>query len=626
MSKTALLAQNDNTAIEAIKQKVGRSVFDLSHSTTFPIDVDGAILPICCVETVPSDSFEISCEALLRQLSPLKVPLMTNLRLNTAWYWCDNRLAWPKWERFMTGGRSGNEVYEIPQMCNVEDVIEAPATEHEKFDLLDTTPSSGVVGTNATRANTLHTYFGLSFNKDASSSLADESEELPLAFASFDYQIICRDFYTDVDRLNDNPAVGNDFYDYDDVDSDWAYSTLFPSDDDDFKLADGIQIQSGIHSHKGPLLDKVRYHNVRDDYFTTSKKAPMRGDVPEVSITGTAASLNVDDAIMPEQEFGSAFLDKPISTIGIQTTTMGQSTDFKLVGGEYNKASDTYTHTGANPTDYNANLTRIKNALSKIKVNIDSVGKVNAAELRLLSQLTIWQELNGLHKPYYNDFLNAHFENVRVGESPVEKPQFIGGTSQLININQIVQVSASTETSALGNQGATAQSLANNYVGKFFCNNYGFLIGVAYIIPDMLYNPAIPRQFSRRTKEDYYSPEFANLSMQATLNKEIFFSNDSDWNNTPWGYVGCYDELRSIPNRVAGDMLNPSYTDLKAWTLRREFANDNLPSMSHKFECLKDNVDKTAWAVPSMPAFILQCANFIKAVRPMPYIAIPKAL
>lgn len=637
MSKTALLAQNDNTAIEAIKQKVGRSVFDLSHSTTFPIDVDGAILPICCVETVPSDSFEISCEALLRQLSPLKVPLMTNLRLNTAWYWCDNRLAWPKWERFMTGGRSGNEVYEIPQMCNVEDVIVSPATEHKKFDLFDTTPSSGVVGTNADRSNTLHTYFGLSFNKDASSTLGDESDELPLAFSSFDYQIICRDFYTDVDRLNDNPATGNDFYDYSDVDSDWAYSTLFPSDDDDFKLADGIQIQSGIHSHKGPLLDKVRYHNVRDDYFTTSKKAPMRGDIPEIDIGVSSASIDFSKSVLKltdsettSKDFYYVGFDNAHDKLGLTQSNAGSAENQQLNGLTGNKkgmnSSSNFFLDRANAGTTDTPSQRLLNALNNAEITVNNFQKVNAAELRLLSQLTVWQELNGLHKPYYNDFLNAHFENVRVGESPVEKPQFIGGTSQLININQIVQVSASTETSALGNQGATAQSLANNYVGKFFCNNYGFLIGVAYIIPDMLYNPAIPRQFSRRTKEDYYSPEFANLSMQATLNKEIFFSNDSDWNNTPWGYVGCYDELRSIPNRVAGDMLNPSYTDLKAWTLRREFANDNLPSMSHKFECLKNNVDKTAWAVPSMPAFILQCANFIKAVRPLPYIAIPKAL
>ena len=84
-----------------------------------------------------------------------------------------------------------------------------------------------------------------------------------------------------------------------------------------------------------------------------------------------------------------------------------------------------------------------------------------------------------LHKPYYNDFLNAHFDGVRVGESPVEKPIYIGGTSQLISINEILQTSQTTESSPLGNQGATAMSLSQNYVGKYYCNNYGYIIGIA---------------------------------------------------------------------------------------------------------------------------------------------------
>lgn len=232
-----------------------------------------------------------------------------------------------------------------------------------------------------------------------------------------------------------------------------------------------------------------------------------------------------------------------------------------------------------------------------------------------------------LHDPYYNDFLNAHFDGVRVGESPIEKPQYIGGTSQLISINEVLQTSESTQNNPLGKTGATAMSLANNFVGRYYCNNYGFIIGVAYIVPEMMYRPAIPRQFSRRAKEDYYSPEFANLSMQATLNKEIFFSDDDDWNNTPWGYTGAFDEMRSIPNRIAGDLLNDSYQDLQAWVLTRQMSNDNKPAMESIWLSLKGNVPMTAWTVDnSAPKFMLQCANYIKAVRPMPKIAIPKAL
>lgn len=353
----------------------------------------------------------------------------------------------------------------------------------------------------------------------------------------------------------------------------------------------------------------------------------MRGDSPTISTStgsitlpsGTTVTLNNNDSTKnlvntKYQQYAGHFEDTTV------LSDSDSSGNLSIHSEKYGLASDD-------------NPLFLKEVTGQTSADITISGTVTtavtAADLRLLSQLTVWQELNMLHEPYYNDFLNAHFDGVRVGESPVEKPQYIGGTSQLISINEILQTSQTTtgaSGSPLGNQGATAMSLASNYVGRYYCNNYGYIIGVAYIIPEIMYKPAMPRGFSRRTKEDYYSPEFANLSMQATLNKEIFFSNDSDWNNAPWGYTGAYDELLPIPNRIAGDLLNSNYTDLQKWVLTREMDNDNLPAMESTWLSLKGNVDKTAWAVQNMPVFMLQCANYIKAVRPMPKVAIPKAL
>lgn len=666
MAKTALLGQNDNLAIENLKQSVGRSVFNLSHSTSFPIDVDGAILPILAMETVPTDSFQISNEVLLRQLSPLKVPIMTNLRLNTAYFYCSNRMAWDKWSRFISGGRSGNETYEIPTMCNKQ-VIEAGVT----TSYLKDTDSD----VNIDFKNSLHTYFHVSMNGSS------DPDEMPLAFPFFDYQLICRDFYTNIDRIGLNPDTDH-FTDFAYPFADWSYNNLFPVNDDEIRLKDGLQLYSGFNSGndpsitlKGFVLDKVRYHDVRDDYFTVQKTAPMRGNAPQ--LTGAAGTLTTvlpsgtsltlrrqnDELINLSSQFmiqGTEGNDNYLY-FGNSVGALGQYTravvlnrslsegniptdfnDFRAVnqpvlaqgGVATNQLTTRKFHfqpTGDSTYPFDGKVATLQNEYKTVgDVEFSSSASITlgitAQELRLLSQLTIWQELNMLHKPTYNDFLNAHFENTKVGDSLIEAPQYIGGTSQVISINEILQTSASSETSPLGTQGATAMSLAGNHVGSFFCPDYGWIVGVAFILPELLYNPAMPRSFSRRTKEDYYFPEFANLSMQASLNKELFFSNDSEWNNTPLGYTGAFDEMRSIPNFVAGDFLNSSYEDLKAWVLRREFDNSNKPSLSQTFLSLKNNVDKIAWQVEDMPAFILQCANYIKANRPMPYVAIPKAL
>lgn len=645
--KTNLLAQNDNLVIENLKADVGKSVMDLSHSVTFPVDVDGAIYPICCVETVPSDSFEINVECLLRQLAPLTVPLMTNFRLNTAFYYCDNRLAWKKWDRFMTGGRSGNDKYDIPVVANV---LRYGSSQQTKYDLIDKGHTTGATYNNINYKTTLHTYFGISMNHtfDSLPDYADFNQsvsELPVAFPFFDYQIICRDFYTNVDRLPQNPKSSNSFYNYDDLLSDWAYSNLFPVDDDEIRLIDGVQIKSGFNTGddlattevKGFILDKIRYHDVRPDYFTTSKAAPMRGAAPE--LTASAATLKLPSGttlnlttttVKGLNDTSQISLSLPFVDAGGQSAVQ----DFGVVKG----TSDVVTGAGGIPADAQtyfskpvANVNEISSISGTTTTDLSLTGQLSstftASDIRLLSQLTVWQELNMLHEPYYNDFLNAHFDGVRVGESPVEKPQYIGGTSQIISINEVLQTSESTQNNPLGKTGATAMSLANNFVGRYYCNNYGYIIGVAYIVPELMYKPAMPRNFSRRAKEDYYSPEFANLSMQATLNKEIFFSNDDEWNNTPWGYTGAFDEMRSIPNRIAGDLLNPGYQDLQAWVLTRQMSNDNKPAMESTWLSLKGNVPMQAWTVDiSMPKFMLQCANYIKAVRPMPKIAIPKAL
>lgn len=681
MSKTALLPQNDNLAIENLKQSVGRSVFNLSHTTSFPIDVDGAILPVLAMEVNPTDSFDLSNECLLRQLTPLKVPLMTNLKLQTAYYYVSNRCAWKKWSRFISGGRSGNEVFDIPTMCNringdTKSLMNKDSTKHINYK------------------NSLHTYMHVDMHNSSKQS------EMPLAFPFFDYQLICRDFYTNIDRINENPDLDHwdDFaYPF----ADWSYSNLFPVDDDEVRLQDGLQMYSGYNTdvdsstvRKGFMLDKVRYHDVRDDYFTLQKVAPLRGNAPSIEVSslstfsipsGTKLTLNaglhnvMDLATgyrpgsprYPQLKNHSVTLSPDGSSSEVDLVDLvsvtpppsfqgyagfasrpqaGNSPVFvnPMYSGYVGSSGSAYHDAGSltgnlvidrSQFNFDNTLQVNLNQMESTLVNsLDGVAEshlnldITAADIRFLSQMTVWQELNMLHKPTYNDFLNAHYENVRVGDSLVESAQYIGGTSQIISINEILQTSASSDTSPLGTQGATSMSLAANHVGNFFCPDYGFIIGVAYVLPELLYNPAMPRAFSRRTKEDYYFPEFANLSMQATLNKELFFSNDDEWNNTPLGYTGAFDELRSIPNFVAGDFLNDDYQDLKAWILRREFTNDNKPSLSQSFLSLKGNVDSRAWQVQTdangerFPKFCLQCATFIKANRPMPYVAIPKAL
>lgn len=637
--KTALLAQNEALEAKTLNPDVKKSMLPLSHSVTFPVDVDGAIYPICCVEVVPSDSYKISNEVLLRQLQPLKVPVMTKYTLNTAYFYCSNRLAWKKWAMFADQANKGRSdvsyTFALPQCANIKVTDE---NKPDKYSLLNSN------GDDITYANALHTYFDISLNRTEASptpayaDFKDNSDDLPLAFPMFDYQLICRDFYTNIDRIPDTPDTEH-FYDYDDPFADWAFTNLYPVDDDEIKLVDGPQLKSGFVSGDdgtenitGFCLDKMRYHDLRYDYFTSSKRAPMRGEAPSVDTSQTVTSVDFTKSLQSVADNYS--YDLYVGLHAESDLYDGEPTDANLFASQQNKNGSSSFNTAGNATNYgipvksstqnDRNNHALLMALNKAEVKLSTATKVTAANLMLLTSLTMWQTLNMLHKPYYNDFLNAHFDKVKVGDSLAEKPLYIGGTSVTIDINEVLQTSESTASSKLGSQAAVAHALNGSNVGEFYAHDFGFIIGVAYILPDLVYDPALPRWASRRAIEDYYFPEFANLSMQATLNKELFFSNDDEWNNQPLGYVGAFDELRSIPNYCAGDLLNPSYSDLRAWILRHDMDNSNKPAINQRFLSAKGNVDMTAWTVPSAPKFMLQCANFVEAMRPMPYIAVPQ--
>lgn len=65
----------------------------------------GKLTPIMCMEAVPGDKFNISCESLLR-FAPLVSPVMHRMDVTMHYFFVPNRLTWPNWEKFITADPS----------------------------------------------------------------------------------------------------------------------------------------------------------------------------------------------------------------------------------------------------------------------------------------------------------------------------------------------------------------------------------------------------------------------------------------------------------------------------------------------------------------------------------------
>lgn len=88
------------------------NVFDLSHDVKLSLNM-GELVPIMCLEAIPGDKFNISCESLLR-FQPLVSPVMHRMDVTMHYFFVPNRILWPNWDKFITNTKVGGVLPAIP--------------------------------------------------------------------------------------------------------------------------------------------------------------------------------------------------------------------------------------------------------------------------------------------------------------------------------------------------------------------------------------------------------------------------------------------------------------------------------------------------------------------------------
>ena len=140
-------------------------------------------------------------------------------------------------------------------------------------------------------------------------------------------------------------------------------------------------------------------------------------------------------------------------------------------------------------------------------------------------------------------------------------------------------------------------------------------MGIMSVMPRSVYQQGIDRQWLRRSKYDFFFPEFVGLSEQGIEQAEIYATNVAAENQTLFGYQGRYDEMRVKKSMVCSQMR----TTFDYYHISRQFSS--APLLNETFvECVPR---KDIFAAPSEPGLIVNCGNIIQAFRPLPVIAEP---
>jgi hypothetical protein len=216
----------------------------------------------------------------------------------------------------------------------------------------------------------------------------------------------------------------------------------------------------------------------------------------------------------------------------------------------------------------------------------------------------------------------SHF-GVTSPDARLQRPEYLGGNRIPVNINQVVQSSA-TQSSGTPLGDTAAFSVTTDVHGDFIKSfvEHGFVIGIMVARYDHTYQQGLERFWSRRDRLDYYFPVFANIGEQPILNKEIYAQGTAQ-DNEVFGYQEAWADYRYKPSRVAGQMRSKAPTSLDVWHLADEYTQ--LPKLSDAWiREDQTNVDRVLAVTSSVSNqmfadLYIQC----KATRPMPVYSIP---
>lgn len=344
--------------------------------------------------------------------------------------------------------------------------------------------------------------------------------------------------------------------------------------------------------------------NWQSDYFTNCLPWTQRGEQVTVPL-GTQSPVLFNNSTT-DPYFNTQYLTRPGIFDSNGNLVTGATGSSKTVLGVTNLGNMSTVDISSNASLSAANFSAYADLSKATSATIN--------DWRLAFQVQRLLEANARGGYRITEWILQHF-GVRVNDLRVQRPEFLGGGKSPLIISEIVQTSASTDTSAQGNMAGHAFSAQKSHSFTKSFDEHGFVIGICSIMPRTAYCQGVNRQWTHPTSYDYYTPILSHLGEEGILNKEIYADGTSA-DEEVFGYNPRYQSYRTRYSYATGDMRG----NMNYWNMYRIF--ENRPQLNSTF--VSSDPTRRIFAVTDETRnCIVAFDTQVKAIRPIPKYGTP---
>lgn len=314
------------------------------------------------------------------------------------------------------------------------------------------------------------------------------------------------------------------------------------------------------------------------DYYTMARPEPSKGPDVTAPVNGPANSVVSDGSVIKLARTGVPGSDgdltglNPNNNLIYDAASLGANT--KMVFG---------SNTG---------------------LDVDGLN-VNALDLREMFATLRFQELRSRFGSKYVDYLA--YLGVKSDDARLQRAEYLGGGMQPLQFSEVLQTSpedTQNPVGALKGHGISAQR--SNRYRKYF-QEHGIMMTVMYVMPTPVYSQGFRKGWLRKTKEDYWQPEYEHIGQQILQNQEVYAASADP--EGVFGWVDRYEEYRTPINTVSGE-FRPGET-LDYWTQARGFASE--PALNADF--VTGNPTNRIWPATNAQQLYIMVNRKLKARR-----------